>query len=327
MFNRWNNNNTRRYNSEVSGQINEDLKEIDDSGALSDLTEGALDLASGKTIVGPYKIARGVYKGVKGLRNIGTGLGINNKKKSELKQKRARIARESQQNLSTQIRAYMKQEKKWSTPFNLCTGWDGTPAINTALVANPLTTGVGVKWDSNNRVLLNGISQGAGNDQRIGNDVTINMLQISFKIWAATDITSSRVRNARVIVIYDKLGNNDASGIIEEQVFINANDDWTIPLFDSYPKLIDNRPGWVNPGRFRIIKDVNYEFSNIKSAHTTMWNIPCNLKTQYMDSDKKLSSIRKGQIYIVVINRQISGESPSFVINWQGMTRCRFTDL
>lgn len=170
-------------------------------------------------------------------------------------------------------------------------GSNNTPELKNVDAGNTLTINSGLSTWSTPQ-LLNGISQGAGSDERIGRKITLKSLLFRwvFSVTGTPTAGTHTVAPYRIVIFYDKAPNGVAPSMTELFTASNINaivnlgyKDRFVILRDFYPQRDQQAtPNWDN-GFWSL-------------AGSEFVKLP-NLDQQFIATGNTISSIGTGAIY------------------------------
>lgn len=218
-------------------------------------------------------------------------------------------------------------EKKWTEAMSICNGLASDPVTYGITPFQLKSWTVGEETFNHKSIPVALISQGAAKTQRIGSEVTILSLHANMAMANFSGFEEA----VRVMVIYDKLGKDDRSRPTDSDIFMRVDDKGGGTKIDlGAPKMVDNRPEKVRPGRFRILYDHTVTFnmkSDLEIYKQLIINVPCNVKVTYFQTqtDPQNTDILKGQLYLW-FHWANTGGGETDKVEVVGCVRCRFTD-
>lgn len=176
-----------------------------------------------------------------------------------------------------------------------------------------------------NELLLNGIAQGTGYDQRIGRNIMVKSIHVKWKLTGAphneTAASFSPGAIIRVIIFVDNQPNGELASVPGDFLVASAP--------GKYPLAHLNM---ANSARFRVLFDKRYCVANANADDRSGWKFivydetyqKMNLKITYSNtSTGTISDIETNAIYAYVISDIIDGDNlPVLEMN----ARIRFVD-
>lgn len=164
-------------------------------------------------------------------------------------------------------------------------------------------------------VLLNGIEEGTGLNQRVGRKISLASSSVKYTLVSPADFSSSSVR---LTVVFDKQANGTSPAVGD--VFMDS----TGPANSNFN--LNNRQ------RFVTLYDKRIAVNPIDSAHTSTHTgtIPIRLKgmtTTYKNTGPQIGDIATGSLFLIVSGTAANGGAantkPVFYYN----SRTRYLDV
>lgn len=167
-------------------------------------------------------------------------------------------------------------------------------------------------------VLLNSLAAGNDDTQRIGRKITMNSIQVHYRVAASTtDLGSAQFPEnsdtVRVAIVYDKQANGAApqynevyqivsAGITDPFAFrqMDQSDRFTILAVDHHT-LSEPGPNSVNNSRY----------------------ISCKLDAKYLGTSTGIANIGTGSVYLFAVDENTTTSTPATIA---GYGRVTFTD-
>lgn len=177
-------------------------------------------------------------------------------------------------------------------------------------------TGLTLGYDTDTKLLMNGITQGVGVQERVGKKIMVKGIQLGLHF--ETPATTGVEQSVRVVVVQDKQANAAACGwddVFDDGTGGNDATSLTDPL------KVENRY------RFTVLYDKMLKLS-VDSAYPRQHSFKVfrkvNIPVMYGGVGDTIASINSNSIYLLVKNSVVTGNASALI---GGYTRIRYTDM